>query len=86
MVQISWFYGIKISMFYKDHLPPHFHVEYADYNAIIDIQKAVIIEGKLPKKQASLIIAWTFLHNDELMDNWHRAFNRNELFKIDPLK
>nr|WP_156276183.1 DUF4160 domain-containing protein [Moorella glycerini] len=33
MVQISWFYGIKISMFYDEHLPPHFHVEYGEYHA-----------------------------------------------------
>ncbi|MBC7343341.1 MAG: DUF4160 domain-containing protein [Clostridia bacterium] len=86
MVQISWFYGIKISMYYDEHLPPHFHAEYGDHHAIVDIQRAVIIRGYLPKKQASLVIAWTLLHQDELMDNWHNAYNHKELFKIDPLR
>jgi len=85
LVQLSWFYGIKISMFYSDHLPPHFHANYGDYDAIVDIQKAKIINGKLPKKQASLVIAWVYLHQDELMENWQRAYHNKEMFKIDPL-
>jgi hypothetical protein len=72
-------------MFYSNHLPPHIHVNYGDYDAIVDIQKAKIINGKLPKKQASLIIAWVYLHQDELMDNWQRACHNKEMFKIDPL-
>ncbi|WP_422880234.1 DUF4160 domain-containing protein [Moorella sulfitireducens] len=44
------------------------------------------MKGQLPKKQASLVIAWTLLHQDELMDNWHNAYHKKELFKIDPLR
>lgn len=29
MPEISLFYGIRITMFYSDHNPPHFHAEYA---------------------------------------------------------
>jgi len=28
MPEISRFYGIIIKMYYDDHNPPHFHVEY----------------------------------------------------------
>ena len=28
--EICRFYGIVIRMFYRDHRPPHFHVEYGD--------------------------------------------------------
>ena len=28
MPEISLFYGIRITMYYDDHNPPHFHVEY----------------------------------------------------------
>jgi hypothetical protein len=28
MPEISRFFGIIIKMFFKDHAPPHFHVEY----------------------------------------------------------
>jgi len=34
-------------MFYQDHNPPHFHAEYGDESAIIDISTLAIIEGHL---------------------------------------
>ena len=40
MPEISLFYGIRITMFYSDHNPPHFHAEYAGNKALIDIQSA----------------------------------------------
>lgn len=33
MPTISTFYGIVVRMFYRDHSPPHFHVEYAGHKA-----------------------------------------------------
>jgi len=29
MPEISSFFGIVIAMFYKEHMPPHFHAKYA---------------------------------------------------------
>ena len=48
MPQISYFLGIIIRMFYRDHNPPHFHAFYGDYQALIDIQKNEILSGTLP--------------------------------------
>ena len=45
MPEISLFYGIRITMFYSDHNPPHFHAEYAGNKALIDIQSACVIRG-----------------------------------------
>jgi hypothetical protein len=70
MPTISTFYGLVIQMFFKDHAPPHFHVRYAEHKAIIDIQTLGIIEGKLPRRALSLILDWTELHRDELLENW----------------
>lgn len=28
MPEISLFYGIRVTMYYEDHNPPHFHAEY----------------------------------------------------------
>ena len=30
MPEISLFYGIRITMYWSDHNPPHFHAEYGD--------------------------------------------------------
>jgi hypothetical protein len=53
--EISRFYGIIIKMFYDDHNPPHFQVEYGSYRAIIDIDTILIISGKLPARCYELI-------------------------------
>lgn len=47
MPEISRFYGIRVMMFFDEHNPPHFHVEYNEYNAVIRIADLAITEGKL---------------------------------------
>ena len=37
MPEISLFYGIRVTMYYADHNPPYFHVEYARKKDMIDI-------------------------------------------------
>lgn len=85
MPVLSMFYGVIISMFYKDHNPPHIHIQYAEYKAIVDFN-GDILEGELPFKQRKLIEAWIVLHQDELYANWQLAKDKQSLFKIDPLK
>jgi hypothetical protein len=58
MPQISYFLGIVIKMFYRDHNPPHFHAEYAEYEALIDIQKLELWSGYLPPRVLGLVIEW----------------------------
>ena len=48
MPEISRFFGIIIKMFFKDHSPPHFHVEFGEFRAIFNIQSQEIMEGNLP--------------------------------------
>ena len=85
MPQISYFLGVIIRMFYRDHNPPHFHAVYGDYEALIDIQKNEMISGTLPPRVLGLVVEWAALHQQELMENWERSKNRVELLKIEPL-
>lgn len=85
MPQISYFLGVIIRMFYRDHNPPHFHAVYGDYEAIIDIERNEIIGGFLPPRVLGLVTEWTALHQMDLMDNWERARNQEMLHEIDPL-
>ncbi|MBX9735239.1 MAG: DUF4160 domain-containing protein [Chitinophagaceae bacterium] len=85
MPQISYFLGVIIRMFYRDHNPPHFHAVYGDYEALIDIAKNELISGYLPPRVLGLVIEWTAIHQNELMDNWERAKNQNPLLPIAPL-
>lgn len=85
MPEISLFYGIRVTMYYDDHNPPHFHVEYAGNKAIIDILNASVMRGALPNKQLKLVLAWCVLHQDELMENWELSKQSLPLNRINPL-
>lgn len=84
MPEICRFYGIIIYMFYNDHNPPHFHVEYQDFDATIEIESG-IIKGKIPRQALKLIFEWMDLHKNELLENWKKSEERKSLLKIEPL-
>jgi hypothetical protein len=62
MPQISYFLGVIIRMFYRDHNPPHFHAFYGDFEALIDIEKNELISGQLPPRVLGLVTEWAALH------------------------
>ncbi len=80
------FFGIKIYMYWDDHAPPHFHVEYDEHKAIISINDAVVIKGQLPGKPLKLVLAWCELHREELLSNWNSAKTHGEIKRINPLQ
>jgi len=88
MPTISMFYGIIIRMYYapNEHPPPHFHVYYAEHSAKLDIPSCEIIEGRLPRKQTKLVLAWAELHQEDLLANWTLVMNGEEPFRIPPLR
>ncbi len=73
MPVISQFYGILIRMFYNDHVPPHFHAVYGEYELIVGISPITILQGKAPNRVRSLVLEWTALHQQELSENWNRC-------------
>ena len=72
MPEISLFYGIRITMYYDDHNPPHFHAKYNENKAIVEIYNARILKGSLPSRQLKLVLAWCVIHQDELMKPLNR--------------
>ena len=86
MPQISRFLGIIISMYFDDHNPPHFHIQYNDFKAQIRINDLSVIGGKLPPRVLGLVIEWATIHQSELEDNWKRVEEKQSLKKIEPLQ
>lgn len=84
MPAISMFYGIVIYMYYRDHMPPHFHARYQGQEAVFSFE-GDLMEGELPARQKKLIAAWAVLNSEDLEANWELARNKQELFKIRPL-
>ena len=85
MSELSRFYGLIIRMYYDDHPPPHFHVQYGEYQAKITIDTLAVLTGYLPPRALGLVVEWGLLHREELLARWHAAENHEELLKIDPL-
>jgi hypothetical protein len=85
MPELSHFLGIAILMYFDDHNPPHFHVRYNDFRAIISINDLSLMEGKLPPRVLGLVMEWAELHKNELLDNWNMVKESGKWFKIEPL-
>lgn len=85
MPEISLFYGIRITMNWREHNPPHIHVEYADFKATVLINEGIIDGGFLPKRQLKYVLAWCDIHQNELMQNWELARDGKPLNRINPL-
>jgi len=86
MPEISRFLGIVITMYYSEHPPPHFHVRYGDYKAIIAIESVALLAGTLPPRVHGLVIEWAALHRDDLLANWQLARVQSPLRSIQPLE
>lgn len=85
MPEISLFFGIRITINYNDHVPPHFHAQYNGNNVLIDIIHGRVLKGNFPKRQLKLVLAWAEIHRDELMQNWELARAAEPLYRIAPL-
>lgn len=83
---ISNFFGIIIRMFFNEHAPPHFHVEYAEYKASVNIQTLEVIDGNLSRRAQELVLDWAELHQIELLEDWELCRKHLEPKRIEPLK
>jgi len=85
MPEVSRFLGMVISIYFDDHNPPHFHVEYNDNEALISINDLSVIKGNLPPRVMGLAMEWGRLHQIELLENWNMLQESGKFNKIEPL-
>lgn len=83
--EISRFLGIVIGMFFNEHGPPHFHAVYGEHKITVDIDSDTV-RGDFPPRARRLVLEWTALHRQELLENWQRARQRQPLNRIAPLE
>lgn len=72
-------------MYYRDHLPPHFHAEYGEYEVRVYLDTG-IVEGRFPRRALEHVLEWYRLHRAELTEDWVRATERKPLSPIPPLE
>lgn len=81
MPEICRFLGIVISMYFAEHNPPHFHVRYNEYRAVIAIRTLNVLEGHLPARVRGLVEEWAEMHQHELLAMW----STKDFHRITPL-
>lgn len=81
MPEICRFLGIVISMYFDEHNPPHFHVRYNEYRAVVAIRTLNLLDGRLPARVRGLIEEWAEQHQQELLTMWENK----EFHRIPPL-
>jgi hypothetical protein len=85
MPEVSRFLGIVITMFYREHGPPHFHATYGEYDLQVSIRDG-LVNGRFPARALRLVLEWQALHNEELLENWELARQGRPLNSISPLE
>lgn len=83
--RLSEFYGLSVFMYWRDHAPPHFHVEYGEAEALILVDDGTVYAGTLPRRALRLVREWRALHRDELVEAWDRVSRREDPGTIEPL-
>lgn len=86
MPPVSVFYGIIIRIFFNEHAPPHFHVQYGENKAEVAIQTFEILEGFLPNRVRALVMEWAAAHRAELMEDWDLCRQHRQPNAIQPLE
>lgn len=86
MPRVSYFYGIAIYLYYREHHPPHFHALYGGAEALIVIDSLAILSGRLPSRALGLVMEWASSHQADLQQAWQQAQAQEPIMEIEPLK
>ena len=70
MPELSRFFGIVITMYARDHPPPHFHARYGEHEVLIDVENSQVLRGSLPRRAQDMVDEWSALHRTELRAAW----------------
>ncbi|MEO8668911.1 MAG: DUF4160 domain-containing protein [Bauldia sp.] len=74
--------GVKIQIFFADHAPPHFHVDFGGYQAQIVIKTLEIIEGEFPSAKLRKVREWARPRRKALLAAWALASVRRNPGKV----
>jgi hypothetical protein len=60
--------SIKIDIYSREHLPPHFHILFAEYEELIVIETLNTYVGYVPKTQRKKVIDWAMKNKNYLLE------------------
>jgi hypothetical protein len=69
---IDYFDGISINIYYGEHVPPHVHALYNEFEALIEIESKDLYAGYLPAKQLKKVVRWLQENEDEALEIFYQ--------------
>ena len=72
MPNIQTINGIKINVYPNDHIPPHIHAIYGEYEALIEITTLETLRGYLPKTQLQIVQNFVNDNGEELLNLFYK--------------
>jgi hypothetical protein len=75
--------GVKIMLYANEHPPPHFHAKFAEFHAVIDIDKLAIVRGSLPPSKSNAVIRWATGRQEALRSAFVEAMAQR---RVGPIK
>lgn len=58
MPTIHTLHSVKIDVYSREHLPPHFHALYAEDEILVEIKTLDTYAGYLPARQHNMVLKW----------------------------
>ncbi len=86
---LAMFYGVGVYMYFYDtqkHRLPQFHVEYAEFSAVVAVTDGDVLQGFLPSNKMKLVQAGLEINRADIMADWSLAVRGLPLQKIRPLE
>jgi len=72
MPEVDRIFGIRICVFSRDHLPPHFHAFYGEHEALIDIREETVIAGRLPRRKLREALEYLTDNRNDLLETFYQ--------------
>ena len=63
--------GIRICVYSNDHIPPHIHAIYGEYEALIDIKELKIIIGSLPVNKRKTAVEYVKENQADILETFY---------------
>ena len=76
MPTIETIAGIKFNIYFNEHLPPHIHAVYNEYEVLLVIDTRAILGGSLPVRQLARARAWLVENENDALEIFYQFNER----------
>jgi hypothetical protein len=73
MPTIAIIAGVRLMIYPKDHLPPHLHARFAEFEVLISILTGDVLEGSMPKAKLRDVQAWLAANREHVAYVWQEV-------------